>query len=313
MSYYECKRCNTFKTKYKQNMITHIDRTRKCPKTAVAYNYTDEELYNSSLKLIECKSDDSYDKEELLCEYCKKYFSRKDNLIKHQKRYHQEEINNENINTNVNTNTENNTNTNAENNTNTNVNSNDNVVNSNENVINSNNTTNNNSNNTVNNININNNIVLQPFDDNWNIDHINKYIIFLSLKKYTTFLDKILEKYENLNVIIDGDSDSGLVYKNEKEKYVNMKKKEIFSMTMEKINKQMCELFDDVIENENTFGTDVKDFLNKQKKNANYKYEDYVKKDNIKQEANSYIEDIFKKKKDEAKDILMKNNKNEGY
>ena len=298
MSYYECKRCNTFKTKYKQNMITHIDRTRKCPKTAIAYNYTDEELYNSSLKLIECKSDDSYDKEELLCEYYNKYFSRKDNLIKHQKKYHQEEINNTDNNTNANINAENNTNTN---------------VNSNDNVVNSNNTTTTNSNNTVNNININNNIVLQPFDDNWNIDHINKYIIFLSLKKYTTFLDKILEKYENLNVIIDGDSDSGLVYKNEKEKYVNMKKKEIFSMTMEKINKQMCELFDDVIENENTFGTDVKDFLNKQKKNANYKYEDYVKKDNIKQEANSYIEDIFKKKKDEAKDILIKNNKNEGY
>ena len=309
MSYYECKRCNTFRTKYKQNMITHIDRTRKCPKTSIAYNYTDEELYNSSLKLIECKSDDSYDKEELLCEYCKKYFSRKDNLIKHQKKYHQEEINNIDNNMNANTNA----NINAENNTNTNVNSNDNVVNSNDNVVNSNNTTTTNSNNTVNNININNNIVLQPFDDNWNIDHINKYIIFLSLKKYTTFLDKILEKYENLNVIIDGDSDSGLVYKNEKEKYVNMKKKEIFSMTMEKINKQMCELFDDVIENENTFGTDVKDFLNKQKKNANYKYEDYVKKDNIKQEANSYIEDIFKKKKDEAKDILIKNNKNDGY
>jgi hypothetical protein len=291
-------------------MITHIDRTRKCPKTAIAYNYTDEELYNSSLKLIECKSDDSYDKEELLCEYCKKYFSRKDNLIKHQKKYHQEEINN--TNTNANTNTENNTNTNVNSNDNV-VNSNDNVVNSNDNVVNSNNITNTNSNNTVNNININNNIVLQPFDDNWNIDHINKYIIFLSLKKYTTFLDKVLEKYENLNVIIDGDSDSGLVYKNEKEKYVNMKKKEIFSMTMEKINKQMCELFDDVIENENTFGNDSKDFLNKQKKNANYKYEDYVKKDNIKQEANSYIEDIFKKKKDEAKDILIKNNKNEGY
>jgi hypothetical protein len=293
-------------------MITHIDRTRKCPKTAIAYHYTDEELYNSSLKLIECKSDDSYDKEELLCEYCKKYFSRKDNLMKHQKRYHQEEINNINPNTNANINAENNTNTNVNSNENV-INSNDNVVNSNDNVVNSNNTTNTNSNNTVNNININNNIVLQPFDDNWNIDHINKYIIFLSLKKYTTFLDKILEKYENLNVIIDNDSDSGLVYKNEKEKYVNMKKKEIFSMTMEKINKQMCELFDDVIENENTFGTDVKDFLNKQKKNANYKYEDYVKKDNIKQEANSYIEDIFKKKKDEAKDILMKNNKNEGY
>ena len=197
-------------------MKVHIERTSKCPKTAIAYHYTDEELYNSSLKLIECNSDNTYDKEELLCEYCKKYFSRKDNLIKHQKRYHQEEI--------ANINAENNTNTNVNSNENV-VNSNDNVVNSNDNIVNSNNTTNTNSNNTVNNININNNIVLQPFDDNWNIDHINKYIIFLSLKKYTTFLDKVLEKYENLNVIIDGDSDSGLVYKNEKEKYVNMKKK----------------------------------------------------------------------------------------
>ena len=53
MSYYECKRCNTFKTKYKQNMIIHINRTRKCPKTAKAYLSTDEELYNSSLKMID--------------------------------------------------------------------------------------------------------------------------------------------------------------------------------------------------------------------------------------------------------------------
>ncbi len=317
MSYYECKRCNTFKTKYKQNMIIHINRTRKCPKTAKAYLSTDEELYNSSLKMIECKSDDSYDKENLLCTHCNKYFSRKDNLLKHNKRYHkvetEEEINEiEEINETEEIN-------NITNNTNSNVNSNDNVVNSNDNVVHSNNITNsnNNSNNTINNININNNIVLQPFDENWNIDHINKYIIFLSLKKYTTFLDKVLEKYENLNVIIDNDSDSGLVYKNEKEKYVNMKKKEIFRMTMDKLNKQMCELFDDVILNEKTFGFDSLDFLNKQKGNANNKYEDYVKKDDIKQEANTYIEEIFIKKKDEARDILMKNSKfnttTEGY
>ena len=250
------------------------------------------------------------------CEHCNKYFSRKDNLLKHNKRYHkvetEEEINEiEEINE---TEEINNINNNITNNTN----SNDNVVNSNDNVVHSNNITNsnNNSNNTINNININNNIVLQPFDENWNIDHINKYIIFLSLKKYTTFLDKVLEKYENLNVIIDNDSDSGLVYKNEKEKYVNMKKKEIFRMTMDKLNKQMCELFDDVILNEKTFGFDSLDFLNKQKGNANNKYEDYVKKDDIKQEANTYIEEIFIKKKDEARDILMKKSKfntTEGY
>ena len=85
---------------------------------------------------------------------------------------------------------------------------------------------------------------------------------------------------------------------------------------MDKLNKQMCELFDDVILNEKTFGFDSLDFLNKQKGNANNKYEDYVKKDDIKQEANTYIEEIFIKKKDEARDILMKKSKfntTEGY
>lgn len=298
-------------------MKVHIDRTRKCPKTAKAYLSTDEELYNDSLKMIECNNDDTYDKENLLCTHCNKYFSRKDNLFKHQKRYHKAETN-ENEETEEINNANNNTNSNINSNENV-VNGNDNVAHSNDNVIHSNNNTNsnntNNSNNTVNNININNNIVLQPFDDNWNIDHINKYMIFLSLKKYTTFLDKVLEKYENLNVIIDNDSDSGLVYKNEKEKYVNMKKKEIFSMTMDKLNKQMCELFDDVIINEKTFEYDSLDFLNKQKAKANNKYTDYVKKDDIKKEANTYIEELFIKKKDEARDILMKKNNSslEGY
>lgn len=271
MSYYQCKRCNKFKTKYKQNMIIHINRTKKCPKIMESYSYTDEELYNMSLELIICDSDDTYDKDDLLCKHCNKYFSRKDNLNKHNKKHHSDVINNNNI---------------------ININNNNNIIN--------------------NNININ-KVVLQPFDDNWNIDHINKYLIFLSLKKYTTFLDKVLEKDENLNVIIDNNSDSGLVYKNEKEQYVNMKKKEIFSITMEKINKQLCEMFDEVLKNENILGNDAINYLNKQKSDTNVKYDDYVDKDNVKKDANVYIEELFSKKKDNALDVLLTNNKNIGY
>jgi hypothetical protein len=297
MSYYQCKRCNKFKTKYKQNMIIHINRTKKCPKIMESYSYTDEELYNMSLELIICDSYKTYDKDDLLCIHCNKYFSRKDNLYKHQKRYHNDIINNDVINNDA---------------INNDVINND-VINNN-NIINIINNNNNNNNNIINNNNINiNKVVLQPFDDNWNIDHINKYLIFLSLKKYTTFLDKVLEKDENLNVIIDNNSDSGLVYKNEKEQYVNMKKKEIFSITMEKINKQLCEMFDEVLKDENILGNDAINYLNKQKIEANIKYDDYVGKDNVKKDANIYIEELFSKKKDNALDVLLTNNKNIGY
>ena len=92
-----------------------------------------------------------------------------------------------------------------------------------------------------------------------------------------------------------------------------MKKKEIFSITMEKINKQLCEMFDEVLKDENILGNDAINYLNKQKIDANVKYDDYVDKDNVKKDANIYIEELFSKKKDNALDVLLTNNKNIGY
>jgi len=92
-----------------------------------------------------------------------------------------------------------------------------------------------------------------------------------------------------------------------------MKKKEIFSITMEKINKQLCEMFDEVLKNENILGNDAINYLNKQKSDTNVKYDDYVDKDNVKKDANIYIEELFSKKKDNALDVLLTNNKHIGY
>ncbi len=65
-----------------------------------------------------------------------------------------------------------------------------------------------------------------PFDDKWSTSHIDKYFkVFLlnTYRKYTNFIEKVLDNNDNLNVIIDENSDNSLVYKNNKEKYVTMK------------------------------------------------------------------------------------------
>ena len=84
MTYYECKRCK-YKTNRKNNMKIHLERENKCPRNIESYKFTDEEIYNLSLTIIK---DDIKDKcNDLICSSCNKYFSRKDNLNNHIKKY----------------------------------------------------------------------------------------------------------------------------------------------------------------------------------------------------------------------------------
>jgi len=53
---------------------------------------------------------------------------------------------------------------------------------------------------------------------------------------YTELLEEILKNNMNLNVIIDNENDSGIVYKNNIDKYIRMKLKDIVSNTMDKFN-----------------------------------------------------------------------------
>jgi len=46
---------------------------------------------------------------------------------------------------------------------------------------------------------------------------------------YTELLEEILKNDINLNVIIDKDNDSAMVYKNSVDKYIQMKLKDIIS------------------------------------------------------------------------------------
>ena len=86
MSYYQCQRCN-FTTKQKTGMIRHLSRKNKCVKNIKAYKYTDEEIYNMSLRIIRDNNDYTLDILHNKCTLCNKVFSTKGNLKKHLKKH----------------------------------------------------------------------------------------------------------------------------------------------------------------------------------------------------------------------------------
>ena len=56
---------------------------------------------------------------------------------------------------------------------------------------------------------------------------------------YTNLLIEILKNEINLNVIIDTDNDSGIVYKNDIDKYIKMKSEDIIDKTMLKLKEHL--------------------------------------------------------------------------
>jgi hypothetical protein len=161
---------------------------------------------------------------------------------------------------------------------------------------------NNNSNNTINNIT--NNIYLNiknpiPFDDNWNISNIdNKDKIIFSKIMYTNLLTEILKNEINLNVIIDKDNDSGIVYKNDIDKYIKMKSEDIIDKTMLKLKEHLLSI------NNDSCDYYLKDFLSMSKKVIEKKYDDYIENnDNLKDNVSNIIKNIYNIKKDDALEI----------
>ena len=168
------------------------------------------------------------------------------------------------------------------------------------NVIDSNNTTN--SNNIINNIT--NNIYFNiknpiPFDDNWNISNIdNKDKIIFSKIMYTNLLIEILKNEINLNVIIDTDNDSGIVYKNDIDKYIKMKSEDIIDKTMLKLKEHLLSI------NNDSSDYYLKDFLRMSKKVIEKKYDDYIENNNnLKDNVSNIIKNIYNIKKDDALEI----------
>jgi len=258
-------------------MKRHLNRKIKCPKNIESYNYSDEELIHMSLVL---HNDDVHpvmdDLPKNICNYCFKIFSRYDNVKRHQKTFCKKIMNKSNENKKINNNIINNI-TNIDNHTNNQTNNN--II-----IINTNNTT------------------LKPFDGEWTIEHIDSYlrqIILLSETKYTDLLDEILKNKENLNVIIEKDSNSGLVYKNENELYVNMKVKEIIDISMQKLYDQLNSLYSNVMTNKISYKINT-NLIENEKKILDNKYEDYCNNNNTKNIVSNLFTNIYEKNKNAA-------------
>jgi hypothetical protein len=208
MSYYECKRCK-FRSKFKNDIRRHLDRKIKCGKDLDAYDYNDQELYKLSLIRIVVKNEE--DKTKLTCIHCKKIYSRLDSLNRH--KLICKKANNEldSLNTTI-------TNEYEYNNQNVFIEY--------------------------------NNFNLKSFYEDWSIEHIDHYLklfILLSQTKYTDFLKEVMKNKENLNIILEKNSDSCLIYKNKTEGYVKIKINELFERLMVKINEQLQKIFDEYL------------------------------------------------------------------
>ena len=145
-------------------------------------------------------------------------------------------------------------------------------------------------NNIIQNINININTPI-PFDKDWDLSQIselNIYKLLFSKFMYSKLLEEILKNEINLNVIIENESDSGLVYKNDNDKYVNMNIKDITEKSIIKLNKHLLDLnnhLDTVI---------LEDHLKNIKTIIDNKFNDYINNNNnIKDGVNRVIKDRY--------------------
>jgi hypothetical protein len=141
------------------------------------------------------------------------------------------------------------------------------------------------------------------FDKSWDVSDIDEFgkkcEILCSDIMYTSLLQKILDNSNNLNVIIDKQKNIGFVYKNENEKYVEMKPNDIAENSMEKLHNNLIELNNNIHDKNCFFSSQIKFNEERIKK----KLLDYKEMNDTKQKVNEYITEMFDKKKKESYEI----------
>lgn len=126
---------------------------------------------------------------------------------------------------------------------------------------------------------------------------------------YTKLLEEILNNEINLNVIIDNNGKTALVYdnKNDQQKYINMDIQNIIDKSMEKLNKNLL----DILKNSD----DKLNYLDLSEKEINDKFKNYLENKETKKIVGEYLSNIYENKKDDAIKIMndIKNNDIIGY
>ena len=234
MAEYRCKRCN-YKTKHFLDIKKHLNKKKLCIINVSSLNYTNDQIlilsllpYYENKQNINVKKIENLDniltknKDKLFnilkdndknkkCPFCNEIFKKNQDLREHIiiDCFIKEIIKDCDKNNIINSFNNNNNNYIIQNITN-------NIILSNKNPI--------------------------PFDEDWITSHIpelKKQQLIFSKIMYTNLLEEILNNELNLNVIIDKENDLGLVYKNDIDKYIKMKIKDIIDNSMEKLNRKL--------------------------------------------------------------------------
>ena len=283
---YLCHRCG-YETNFKSNMKSHLDKLIKCTKNINSIGKSDHELYKLSLQPNKNKLNNTFN-----CTKCGKNYSRIDSFNRHLKKNKECSIEYKadttikecNINNNLS----------VGNATHSNITCGDNI------------------NNKI-------NIYILPFDDYWTTEHLknkDKSYIVTSIMKYTTLLTELLENDENLNVIVEENTNEALIFKNKEEKYINIKKKDLYSKTMQKLKNILIEMTNNIITSnghETNFSNTLKKHLQNEIEGIIKKYEDYEENNDIRNNANISLEKVFINKKNDAEIIAQKIIEDEGY
>ena len=263
MFYYLCARCNHI-TNQKIEMKRHLDKIKKCTIKNENNILNDDELYNKSLEKNYKLNDKSVDKKidkDYYCQQCNKKFSNKGNLNKHVKSV----CNIINTTTHI---------------------QNIGIQNITNKII---------------NINLGN---VMGFDQEWDttkIDDQKKGEILLSNSKFTKALENILKNEINLNVIMDNDDKTGIVYNNEKNKYEPMTKKTIIEKSMEKVYNHLKKFYNEIINN-NKNDLSIQS-LESELMALETKYTNFFKFEDVEKIVNNTFSKLYSDKKEEAENI----------
>ena len=318
---YLCKKCN-LKTCHYNDLKKHLLNKKKCSKNLEAFRYSDDQLLIMTLlpyyedkhilddnEIINLNKSNNLhtNKVELLkvldnieitktkkCIFCNEEFSKQLELRKHilMSCFYKELKKKEGYSKT------------AEFINEGNIDGNDNIFANQSTIINtnhSNNTTNNITNNNITNIYLNVKTPI-PFDDDWDLSQIDidkQTNLLFSKIMYSTLLEEILKNDTNLNVIIDKDNDSGMVYKNDIDKYIKMKLNDIVKSSMDKLKKHLLDI------NEKSKDHYLEECLLASKKIIENKYRDYKLVTTIQQIVNFVIPNVYDKKKNEAINISV--------
>ena len=144
--------------------------------------------------------------------------------------------------------------------------------------------------------------VLKPFDDDWdvsNIDYALKNILLISSLKYTKTLEHILKNENNLNVFIENlDSQTGIVYANDNERFKEMAIKDIVDISMEKISKHLQEFHQQILDR-NDFELSS-DYLEEEKWSILKKLDEYKNNKKVQEKVQQFLTKIFNSKKTDS-------------